>query len=355
MTWGIPIALYLFLAGASAGSFAFALLLNARAHDGRVRPSIATGESSTAQGESSTAQGEPSAAQAQPSTAVAQKVGFIAAPLLLAFGVVFLIVDAQGGLSHPAAFFGVFLNFGSVMTWGAYFILLTFIAEVVSLWLFVSGKARENGLPGALIAVGLILSFALAAYTAVLLGVVGPSPLWNSAALVILFAISAALSGASLVVLVQFALDREGASSLIESLTVPALVIEVVEAVVLAAHVFLVAANGAAGAASATSLVSGSYAVAFWLGLVVVGIALPLVVNAFGARKAGSIVGGQVASGLGAAANAQGAGAATAVPVSSALGALSVHVIALAGTVVGALVLRIVIIGAAQLTYVSVF
>ena len=303
MYWGIPISLYLFLAGASAGAFALALGLSAWSRGASADAGSGSGD-------------------ARALTATARRVGFAAAPVLLAVGAVFLIVDARGGLSHPLSYLGVFTNFGSVMTWGAWIILLSLIAQVAALVVSAGKREVSDGVRKAGTVVGLVLAAALAVYTGVLLGVATPVPLWNSAALVVLFALSAALSGVALVFLVGFFADRENTVALVGQLEVPILVAEVAEVVTLVAHLAITATRGAAGAGSVESLVVGDYAIAFWVGLVIVGLALPLVLNAVSAASARR---------------------------SSALAG------ALAGTVIGAVVLRVVIVGAAQFTVVSPF
>lgn len=301
MYWGIPVSLYLFLAGASAGAFALALGLGAWARG---------------------AGAGSDAGDVRALTATARRVGFAAAPVLLAVGAVFLIVDARGGLSHPLSYLGVFSNFGSVMTWGAWIILLSLVAQVAALVVSAGGREVSDGARKAGTVAGLVLAAALAVYTGVLLGVAAPVPLWNSAALVVLFALSAGLSGVALVFLVGFLVDRENTLALVGRLEAPILVAEVVEVVTLVAHLALTATRGAAGAGSVESLVAGDYAIAFWVGLVIVGLALPLAANAAGsvrARRSGVVAG------------------------------------ALAGTVIGAVVLRVVIVGAASFTVVSPF
>lgn len=298
MTWGIPVSLYLFFAGASAGSFALAL-------------TFAVLEGSKRFGE-----------LAQRGSAL-KKSGFILAPILLVVGAILLLIDASAGLTRPLSYLGVFGNAGSAMTWGSWIILLNLVAQVVAVVLAVRKKELSASAKRAWAIVGLVLAAALAIYTAILLGVVEPSPLWNSAALVILFVLSAVLSGVALAAILGLILDREGTTEALRALRGPILGAELAEIVTLVAHLAVTAARGDAGALSVASLVSGDYAAAFWLGIVIVGFAVPIVLEALPSVRAGKGVGALFA--------------------------------AFTATAVGALFLRVVIIGAAQFAFVSAF
>ena len=89
---------------------------------------------------------------------------------------------------------------------------------------------------------------------------------------------------------------------------------------------------------------SGQYALPFWIGLVAFGIVLPLVINVLIGVKGGNdnavsaAVSGEASTG-----NPNRAGLTLA------------YLVALMGTIVGAFVLRVVIIFAAQVSYISAF
>ena len=119
---------------------------------------------------------------------------------------------------------------------------------------------------------------------------------------------------------------------------------EAVELLTLWAHVQIASAQGPAGQESAAVLVSGQYALPFRIGLVAFGIVLPLVINVLIGVKGGNdnaapaAVSGEASTG-----NPNRAGLTLA------------YLVALTGTIVGAFALRVVIIFAAQVSYISAF
>ena len=300
--WGIPIALYLFLAGVSAGAFAVASLVELRA----------------------AGDGEDAGAGAAAGLLV-RRIGAVVAVVALVVGTLFLVADARGGLSNPVAFFGLLTNWASPMTWGVAIIVLTLVLEALAT---VRAFAGKRG-PGALVAVGLVFAALLAVYTGVLLSASQPVPLWNSGALVVLFVASAFLSGSALVLLVaRLAAGEaaEGVDQLIASYGKAFVAVGALEALALFAHLFAVAQVAPAGGATVASLLSGVYALPFWLGIVAVGIAVPLFAEVYAIKRQGS----QAAAGG------------------------AVQLVGFAAIVIGAAVLRILVVVAAQATVISV-
>ncbi|MBE6472208.1 MAG: hypothetical protein E7Z99_01310 [Coriobacteriaceae bacterium] len=299
--WGIPIALYLFLAGVSAGAFAVASLVELRAA------------------------GDDGAGVGEAAGLLVRRIGAVVAVVALVVGTLFLVADARGGLSNPVAFFGLLTNWTSPMTWGVAIIVLTLVFEALATVRAFAGKRGH----GALVAVGLVFAALLAVYTGVLLSASQPVPLWNSGALVVLFVASAFLSGSALVLLVaRLAAGEaaEGVDQLIASYGKAFVAVGALEALALFAHLFAVAQVAPAGGATVASLLSGVYALPFWLGIVAVGIAVPLFAEVYAIKRQGS----QAAAGG------------------------AVQLVGFAGIIVGAAVLRILVVVAAQATVISV-
>jgi len=299
--WGIPIALYLFLAGVSAGAFAVASLVELRAA------------------------GDDGAGVGEAAGLLVRRIGAVVAVVALVVGTLFLVADARGGLSNPVTFFGLLTNWASPMTWGVAIIVLTLVLEALATVRAFAGKRGH----GALVAVGLVFAALLAVYTGVLLSASQPVPLWNSGALVVLFVASAFLSGSALVLLVaRLAAGEaaEGVDQLIASYGKAFVAVGALEALALFAHLFAVAQVAPAGGATVASLLSGVYALPFWLGIVAVGIAVPLFAEVYAIKRQGS----QAAAGG------------------------AVQLVGFAGIIVGAAVLRILVVVAAQATVISV-
>lgn len=245
MVWDAIIAIYLFLAGLGAGAFALGALTN----------------------------------WAKTPAPTMKKVAFIVAPVAVAVGTLMLVVDAHAGLMNPLRFFGLVSNLGSVMAWGVIILSAFLVVSIIDVIILLVKKST----PKALDIVGAVLAVCVAAYTGVLLGDAGVAfPLWNMAVLPILFIVSAASTGIAITVLItRFAAADEvsalpwlGKAGLVLPVLELALVI-----VLLAVAGMAGGSAGAAGAASVANLVSGPYAVAFWLGFVVIGLAVPFVLE----------------------------------------------------------------------------
>ncbi len=307
MVWDAFIAVYLFLAGLGAGAFVLGALTNwAKTPAPRMK-----------------------------------RIAFVIAPVAVAVGTLVLVVDAKAGFANPLRFFLLVSNLNSVMAWGVIILSVFLAMSVVDLVLLLVRKKT----PKALDVVGMVLAVCVAAYTGVLLGDAGLAfPLWNMAILPLLFVVSAASTGIAAVLLVTYLAAPDEVEAL-PFLPKAGLVLPVLELVLVAVLLGVTAGSSgsaaAAGAASVANLVSGAYAVPFWLGFVVVGLVLPFALElarhrGAGAPKAATVVG----------AAAPGAGP----DGSAAAGAGSGKALALvgeAGVLVGGFMLRYLVIMAA--------
>lgn len=292
--WGAPIAMYLFLAGLGAGAFVAATAA------GRMAP------------------------QAKRTV----RAGRVIALGAVAVGLVLLMVDAKGGFLHPWRFALLLGNVQSVMTWGVVFLAaLVVIAAVV-----VVRDLLKKSVPFGLEATGCGFAIAVAMYTGVLLGVVKTFPLWNSAVLPFLFLVSAMSTGVCAV----FLFARLVCPSEVEKLAFLERVhgwLPWVETVLVAALLFFVGLSSEAGAASVVALLTGQWALVFWLGFVVVGLALPLVLH---------LAQGRVGAGVRDACGAEVHGVCPQVENGRACGAVSD-----VATIVGGFLLRYLVVMAA--------
>ena len=236
--WGSLIAWYLFLAGAAAGAFATAAFVEAK-YPGRVG---------------------------------VRKAGRVLAPVMMAVGLVMLMIDAEAGLHNPMRFFGLVMNPGSVMTLGVYVICGFMPVVIAAAALELLGRA----VPKWLSVLGALLSFGVAAYTGFLLGVVEAYPLWNNAALPVLFAISAFSTGIAAATLGSLAFDRRGAEGLdqVKGIHFGLIVAELCVLLIM----MLVMGSGSA-APAVRSILFGEFAALFWGAVVVVGLLVPLVIE----------------------------------------------------------------------------
>ena len=138
----------------------------------------------------------------------------------------------------------------------------------------------------------LLTSFCVMAYTGLLLQSIGSVPLWNSPLVPVLFVASSASCGCALAVLSAHAsnvarpFDR--ALSTIAKCDAALIAVEVACLVALTVSALRVDAANQTQAmllASVENLVLGDFAPAFWLGLVAVGLAAPLLFDIFWAKS----------------------------------------------------------------------
>ena len=146
--------------------------------------------------------------------------------------------------------------------------------------------------------IGMVLALCVAVYTGMLLMAVPAVPLWDTPLLPCLFTVSAIDTGVALVEIAALAVHRREplthrARKLLERSVV---VLVLVEGVVLAAYVGIMATGNGGGAfthgsaaltaaLSAWTLTSGELAPFFWGLLVACGLVLPLVMAAIGLAK----------------------------------------------------------------------
>lgn len=243
MFWGPLIAVYLFLAGASAGAFLTSAFVEAK------YPTISR---------------------------KMRFVGRILSPILLGIGLLMLMLDAEAGLHHPLRFFYLVMNPGSVMTLGVY-VILVFMPISLASAVF---EILKKPVPKVLTWVGVAFAFALAAYTGFLLGVIAAYPLWSNAVLPILFVVSALSAGLAATSLIGLLIDRENFERM-WAIKQTHVILCAIEMVVLVTMLVIVSAGSPEGAASVQMMVSGQYAPLFWGGLIILGLVAPFVIEGY--------------------------------------------------------------------------
>jgi formate-dependent nitrite reductase membrane component NrfD len=240
MVWGTIIAAYLFLAGLSAGAFLTSSY----------------------------------AARKYPDHVAVRVVGRLISPILMGIGLLLLIVDAEAGLKDPLRFIYLFTNFKSVMTIGTYFISF-FMMAAAYIALMELLKKESNKI---IEYVGIIFAVATAIYTGFLIGVIGAVPLWNTAILPILFVVSALSTGIAGTMLGAAMVDKK----VIHHLTS----IKKIHLTLLVAEVFLIftmflitSSTNESAAESVSMLLTGEYSALFWIGLIAIGLAVPIIIE----------------------------------------------------------------------------
>ncbi|CAM3707715.1 NrfD/PsrC family molybdoenzyme membrane anchor subunit [Mesobacillus zeae] len=242
MIWGTIIAAYLFLAGLSAGAYLTSSYV----------------------------------ARKYPEAKAVRITGRIISPVLMAIGLLLLILDAEAGLKHPLRFIYLFTNFNSVMTIGTYFISFFMLAAAYTALMEILKKETNKYVEYA----GMLFAVATAIYTGFLIGVVAAVPIWNTAILPILFVVSAMSTGIAGTMLVASFYDSKAVHRMLG--------VKKIHLGLLSAEVFLIftmflvtSYSNESAAESVATLVSGEYSTIFWIGLILVGLVLPIAVESF--------------------------------------------------------------------------
>ena len=252
-TWGWILAVDLFCSGLGAGVFIIAALL-----------ALTTGERFKK----------------------TVRFGAWAGAIAIVVGVVFLLLDV-GKPFRAIVLFNSFDNLGSWMARGAWLLFSAILiyglfallwTEPVLKWLESKVKFvyKTRTLWRVLLAIlGILVSLGVAAYTGILLSTLPFRSLWNSWWVPAVFGASALLTGGALM-LAFVSLREKGAKALQIVLAVWVLLLVAAEAFVLWKYLTAAQAGSADLVRSVETLLGGSLGTAFWVVVVGLGLAVPL-------------------------------------------------------------------------------
>ena len=265
--WPWPIAVYLFLAGLSAGAMMVALLVKWNYHkkqDDSIWDAMV-------------------------------KAGAIVAPITICVGLALLVLD----LGKPLSFYWILIkyNFGSVMSIGVALLLLyTPFAFLFAIIIFeeeiekygflalsrpISRLSRSFApLSKTIETLLFVLAIGVGVYTGFLLSAITKLPLWNTPILPILFLTSGFSSGIAANILVglccfKHLIHEENVKYLLV-LDLRAVLFEIPLIAVLFLGLYF--EGGASALAAKQALTTGQYALIFWLGVVGLGLLTPIAI-----------------------------------------------------------------------------
>ncbi len=246
------IAWYLFFAGAGAGAFAiasvvdFALRLGSRPYLLKISPIT--------------------------------DIGMVLGPIMVAVGCVFLLLD----LGDPSIAFNVFLRPSSILGFGSWAIVLFCLFAALSLAFGLMPHCRASKLIEPLSQfLAMVLSFVVILYSGVFYSLFPSVPFLNTTLVPALFTASAFSSGAGLLVVVGFFRQTcegvlEGMNGL-SAIDAAIVLVEILLLTALLARPVLFSESDAS--LSSSSLLFGDLSLLFWVGVVIVGCIVPLVVD----------------------------------------------------------------------------
>jgi formate-dependent nitrite reductase membrane component NrfD len=216
----------------------------------------------------------------------------IPAKIAIAFGIpavavstLFLIMD----LGHPAKFFRAMLHPGTSWISRGFFIVSALIVSggltvILWVWPFGSVLAVNQGLRTALEVIALVLAVATCIYTGILIGIVVSRPFWNNPLLPILFLISAVSTGIGAVFFITpivssvLGIASPKTAEFVTRLESADMILIIVEAMAIYLYLTLVFDRAPE---AASLLLTGKLSRLFWGGFLVVGLAVPMVIEYF--------------------------------------------------------------------------
>ncbi|AII14502.1 putative thiosulfate/polysulfide reductase, membrane-anchoring subunit [Campylobacter iguaniorum] len=265
--WPWPIAIYLFLAGLSAGSIMVALLVKWNKHEDN----------------------------ANSIWDAMVKAGAIIGPVTICLGLLLLIID----LGKPLSFYWLLItyNITSVMSIGVIFLLaytpfaflfamMIFEKEIEQYKIFAVLRPLTKFIRSfAKISKNIeyilfVLAICVAMYTGFLLGAIEKIPLWNTPILPILFLVSGFSSGIAANILIGMlffkgSLNKDSIKYLLV-LDLRAILFEIPLLIILFLGLYLGGAKEFANLALSDTF----YGTVFWIGVVFVGLFLPVLIAA---------------------------------------------------------------------------
>ncbi|MFC1904330.1 NrfD/PsrC family molybdoenzyme membrane anchor subunit [Chloroflexota bacterium] len=243
LIWGLKVTFYLFLGGVGSGALGLTAFLNL----------IYKGQYDQV-----------------------NNVGAWIGLLAVAIGVLLLMAD----LGVPSRSWRLVFNRDSMISIGSIILSLFLLIAGASVSLSLSffpwyGDYAVSQTVGIL---GVILAFATAAYTGLLLGVVKARPFWNTPLLPILWVVSSISAGIASVTLMStlFAVNLRWDQTVL--LGRVEMYLLVAELVMIGLYLLVMHNSAPVAARSVYLLVKGRLSLTFWIGLVVLGLVLPLVI-----------------------------------------------------------------------------
>ena len=241
--WGWPVAFYLFLGGLGGGMTALAGLSDLI---------FGRGE--------------------------AFSLGSLIGGSAIAVGSALLVFE----LGRPFQFWRVLSRQRAIMTAGAWMLSLTIFTSVAhfSFWPGFSPWQQLVGLRHLVAAINIVLGLGVCVYTGILLGSLRARAFWNTPILPVLFLVSGLSTGAAALSLSAGTWPYRGSAADVEAVHTALrsldLTLVVFELMVLFLYVLMMRLSaGEVSARIAASWLAGQRSLAFWGGLVVLGLAAP--------------------------------------------------------------------------------
>jgi formate-dependent nitrite reductase membrane component NrfD len=267
LTWGMPVILYLFLAGVGAGAVTVSSSVFLRGGGGRFGGAHFT----------------------------LARYGALIGPIPVIVGAGFIVLE----LGRPFRALNLFkvinlspMSIGSwlvlLFIWTSIFYALTFLPSLLPQLKRLNDRLAP--VRAALAWINVPLGIGVAVYTGILLGAMPSRPLWNSPILALLFMISALSTGVATIILARTIFHRKGSDSKVErqfhesAYLLTATDVMLIGFELLVIFLFVMFAHltiGNVKYAMSIILPGGDMALMFWVWVVLIGLLMPALVELF--------------------------------------------------------------------------
>lgn len=203
------------------------------------------------------------------------KTGAYLSPIAVIIGLILLVSE----LKQPQRFITTFWNTNptSVLSWGVFLQSIFVLIALIYAWLVYSGSSGK--LVGGL---GMLFAVIVGGYHGLLLSAAQTRDLWNTALVPALFMATAVATGiAAVVILASLFAGTSDISSAVSKLNKAQGVTLSIILFLIIVYLITLFNSSPDAQVAARLLVTGSFGLIFWVGAVVIGLLLPLLIEAY--------------------------------------------------------------------------
>lgn len=203
------------------------------------------------------------------------KTGAYLSPIAVIIGLILLVSE----LKQPQRFITTFWNTNptSVLSWGVFLQSIFVLIALIYAWLVYSGSSGK--LVGGL---GILFAVIVGGYHGLLLSAAQTRDLWNTALVPALFMATAVATGiAAVVILASLFAGTSDISSAVSKLNKAQGVTLSIILFLIIVYLITLFNSSPDAQVAARLLVTGSFGLIFWVGAVVIGLLLPLLIEAY--------------------------------------------------------------------------
>lgn len=203
------------------------------------------------------------------------KTGAYLSPIAVIIGLILLVSE----LKQPQRFITTFWNTNptSVLSWGVFLQSIFVLIALIYAWLVYSGSSGK--LVGGL---GILFAVIVGGYHGLLLSAAQTRDLWNAALVPALFMATAVATGiAAVVILASLFAGTSDISSAVSKLNKAQGVTLSIILFLIIVYLITLFNSSPDAQVAARLLVTGSFGLIFWIGAVVIGLLLPLLIEAY--------------------------------------------------------------------------